>query len=92
MDPNAALAALRSLVTSYRNGGKWDEVDTDDLVERIGDLDEWLVKGGFLPDAWDTERPRHGFVPQSTVQEFCAAPDDQDGTDLCGLHLRAHSW
>ena len=52
MDPNATLQQIRSLVTIYFNGGKWPEPDATDLAQAIRDLDEWLSKGGFLPDAW----------------------------------------
>lgn len=56
MDPNAALAAIRRLVTES------DVVDLDDrellasmledLANRVQGLDDWLTGGGFLPDAW----------------------------------------
>ena len=52
MDPNAVLAQIRGLVTSYNNGGKWDNTDTDDLVRLVDDLDTWMTRHGFLPTEW----------------------------------------
>jgi len=55
MDPNEALAAIRTLVAVLRD----DKVDADMLqahAEAIADnfeaLDEWLSHEGFLPAAW----------------------------------------
>jgi len=39
-------------VTSYHNGGKWDEPDTTAFIGLVDDLDEWIAKGGFLPSPW----------------------------------------
>lgn len=64
MDPNAALvelrAALRQLEDARQLLGKEADLDalwktiiaSDRLAESIESLDEWLSKGGFLPDAW----------------------------------------
>lgn len=95
MDPNAALAALRADIASYNLG--LDGVDVELIISHFYALDEWLTKGGFLPDAWDTDRARHGFAPQQSGwhpsrPDFCAAPDDDDPTDLCGLPRRSHSY
>lgn len=49
MDPNAALAEIRTLVDACQLGGV---IDGDRLVELISALDEWIVDGGFLPAAW----------------------------------------
>ncbi len=40
MDPNATL---RRFLDACRDG------DTDDAMEAIGDLHDWIVAGGFLP-------------------------------------------
>ena len=54
MDPNEALKAIRILVKSILS----DETDGNDgqdlvdLAEHVQALDEWLSKGGFLPDSW----------------------------------------
>lgn len=55
MDPNATLARIRELTASLLDS----DADTgtaasigDQLAEHVQALDEWLVKGGFLPQAW----------------------------------------
>ena len=60
MDPNANLDELRELVTNLIEHGDRDGThflaDRRDDVMRVLELftalDEWLVKGGFLPDRW----------------------------------------
>lgn len=47
MDPSETLANIRWLVKHHNN-----EDDTSELVNNINALDEWLSKGGFLPDDW----------------------------------------
>lgn len=66
MDPNAALAemraALRQLEDARQLLGKEADLDalwkaiiaSDRLAESVESLDDWLSKGGFLPDAWAT--------------------------------------
>jgi hypothetical protein len=59
MDPNAALELIRRLV-------KESDTCTDNqaphlleqLAVAVDGLDEWLSRGGFLPDPW--QRYRHG--------------------------------
>ena len=67
MDPNTALAAIRTAVAQMQalieDASVWEE-DTryalgddgkdaaESLVEHVQALDEWLSRGGFLPDAW----------------------------------------
>lgn len=54
MDPNETLRQIRAYAKQMRE-------DTDpgvlrahalDLAESVEALDEWLIRGGFLPDAW----------------------------------------
>ena len=52
MDPTETLATIRRLAAIYRNGGEWDESETNALVAHIEDLDSWIVHGGFLPMEW----------------------------------------
>ena len=70
MDPNAALAEIRRLVNLM---GDLDEKSmtqgpTPDLLKSIayvgmdltaefGVLDDWISKGGFLPDQWSQDWP-----------------------------------
>lgn len=61
MDPNVALAELRSLVSGCLHSGHAEAPDgrpegwADDAVEaleRLTELDEFLTRGGFIPAAW----------------------------------------
>lgn len=52
MDPNAALAEIRELTAAFEHDGATDEHDAVRLAELVSGLDEWLTRGGFLPDAW----------------------------------------
>ena len=50
MDPNAALAEAKEILA--------DRDVTDEYLPRLADifeaLDDWLSKGGFLPDEWQS--------------------------------------
>lgn len=50
MDPNAALGAIRELVTDGADG--LDEGRAELLRDLVADLDEWITRGGFLPADW----------------------------------------
>lgn len=53
MDPNAALEAIRSMVSDVLAGETGDAQYTlDELAETFRALDEWLSRGGFKPAAW----------------------------------------
>ena len=54
MDPNAALKRLRVLATlaSEEKSDSWRVAYLFDFVEQFESLDEWLSRGGFLPDDW----------------------------------------
>lgn len=47
MDPNVILERLRQWAAGEDAG-----MDTGDAMEAFADLDEWLTRGGFLPDGW----------------------------------------
>jgi hypothetical protein len=47
MDPNAALRELREAI---------HQDDTHTAAERFEALDEWLSRGGYLPERWQAER------------------------------------
>jgi hypothetical protein len=55
MDPNAALRQIRTTVAAIR-GDNNVHIEAHDLADLVADLvaglDEWLVKGGLLPDQW----------------------------------------
>ncbi|MGI8310688.1 hypothetical protein [Saccharopolyspora hattusasensis] len=55
MDPNKTLEQLRTVVREYRQ----ETTDpaghlelADELVGHFENLDKWLSRGGFLPEAW----------------------------------------
>lgn len=54
MDPDANLARVRELTRRLSDPQLPAEREraTDELVEHVEALDEWLSKGGFLPQAW----------------------------------------
>jgi hypothetical protein len=61
MDPNEALKEILRLAAIVQDRcarGENPDIDgaADDLVKAIIGLDEWLAKGGFLPDAWNAPR------------------------------------
>lgn len=49
MDPNAALAEIRSILADRAEDGTWD---AERLAELINGLDDWITGGGFLPADW----------------------------------------
>lgn len=54
MNPNATLTELRRLADIVGLGSRRDGCDDDEqrMAELFESLDEWLSKGGALPDAW----------------------------------------
>lgn len=53
MDPNETLRLMREALedSSLLEGDAADRA-REDVCEYVRALDEWLTKGGFLPDAW----------------------------------------
>jgi hypothetical protein len=55
VEPTAALAELRNLVTDLRRDGF--DLDLAELaLERWDALDQWLSTGGVLPVQWQQHR------------------------------------
>lgn len=52
MDPNEALDRLRQVFVWWERGYA-DASDLASAIEMFNDLDEWLSKGGALPEAWN---------------------------------------
>lgn len=56
MDPNAALQRLRRAVDGLESVSAGPDEDWSgeliDVLEHFAALDEWLNRGGFLPDSW----------------------------------------
>jgi hypothetical protein len=71
MDPDEALRRLRDDAIGLRthaidapaltSGGDWERVVA--FIDQFRDLDEWLFRGGFLPDAWHFAQRRAEPVP-----------------------------
>ena len=55
MDPDEALRKMRQALKWYEDGME-DDMAEEQLVVAARDLDEWLSKGGFLPEAWKGDR------------------------------------
>lgn len=73
MDPNATLKeivqlASNILATHDEYGPMLDTADQGaDLAEHVQNLDQWIRKGGFLPQQWATTQERN--VEKSYVIE-----------------------
>lgn len=54
MDPNAALKGLRDLIWEFNHDDNvtMETFDTQALIDYVEALDQWLARGGFLPDSW----------------------------------------
>jgi len=53
VDVNVTLSHIRSIVTDILNDPNVDPADVaTDLAEHFENLDNWIVSGGFLPNAW----------------------------------------
>jgi hypothetical protein len=51
MDPDECLRTIREIVQRIDDEDHL-ESDLPELVDAFSSLDEWLGKGGFLPDDW----------------------------------------
>lgn len=56
MDPTVTLAKIRELLA-------WphalDGQSADELVDLVRALDEWITRGGFLPEQWPVPQGLH---------------------------------
>ncbi len=54
MDPNETLSALRGFTRDVLND-KYiiGDMPAEDMAELFSALDDWITRGGFLPDAWN---------------------------------------
>ena len=76
MDPDAILAELRQAFEDVNTAAQnYDSDAHDDATQRIAELfaalDEWLTRGGFLPNAWrapqNAARRRREAVERDTA-------------------------
>lgn len=52
MDPNEALRRLRRLCEALSDRDDYDNEVAGELAGQFEALDQWISKGGFLPDDW----------------------------------------
>lgn len=54
MDPTAALAEIHRAISEAEDACCFEHQAESfkEAVEKFEALDEWLSKGGFLPDSW----------------------------------------
>jgi len=57
VDPDECLKEIRRLLADHASHGL-EFYEMDDLTEKVEALDEWLVRGGFLPFVWKNAKPR----------------------------------
>lgn len=62
MDPDQCLKELRELIEKMNSGDARADLEYaggigQELADKADDLDEWLKKGGFLPQEWAAQRP-----------------------------------
>jgi hypothetical protein len=56
MDPNEALRHIRNIVMLHETSDLHDPLEAmNSLVGYVQALDDWLSRGGFLPEAWNLE-------------------------------------
>lgn len=70
MDPNEALRQIRRITRAMpaEDIGYEEAVDSlNELIECVRSLDEWLGKGGFLPDAWAMDPTADSEAGSSTI-------------------------
>lgn len=58
MDPNATLARIRVILAAINDphNDRNDMISEhgSDLAELVGNMDQWLIRGGHLPTPWAT--------------------------------------
>lgn len=96
MDPNVALEQIRAYAAAMEQPATarnpYDLIHNAVLLrEAVADLDEWLSKGGFLPDAW-THAPDPPEPEPPTTEPKPRASELQPGTRIFNSddHLAAH--
>lgn len=54
LDPNLVLKDVQRLLGIFRSRGDQfaDDEQVDDFVDSVDWLDDWLSRGGYLPDKW----------------------------------------
>lgn len=87
MDPNAALNNIREAVGELRQQDDDGVLDGTSqvgfLLESFEALDEWLTKGGFLPEAWreKDEAPRFYVVNNVTKERISRGYESEESAN-----------
>lgn len=87
MDPNTALEFLRVNAKEMAVEGVWDD-DVMELASAFIGLDEWIVNGGFLPEAWNFPRPV-GRPRHTSGEKLEGLPHGNRGSYNKGCHCLA---
>jgi hypothetical protein len=69
MDPNAALSEIRRIIANPEG----PDVDLFRLVELVEGLDQWVSRGGFLPEGWGGPRNLTHSLTDALVNHTVAA-------------------
>lgn len=87
MDPNAALARIRHLADRILDERTSEDVAgflASELADTVTGLDEWLTRGGFLPEPWAqrsvVETGQRPWDPAPTPQGSPSEPGAQGDT------------
>ena len=89
MDPNAALRRLTELAESIVQGdpesSEWEalQATANEHAETFLGLDEWLRKGGFLPESWAPNQPVAVLPPRPTEPRYACPVCGSLDVELC---------
>lgn len=64
MDVNATLSRIREIISDIGLADTYEDAASlgTDLAGAVGGLDDWLSRGGFLPQAWEPSATTTGAV------------------------------
>ena len=89
MDPNEALKNARTalaIIRSDRDGTVTEEAQ-ENLADAFEALDEWLMKGGFLPEWWakaTQERNASRYTNSTRDEDYPHDDYDMEPADARG--------
>lgn len=79
MDPNEALKNAREALIAFH--AEEDSTLIEEAAGRLADafeaLDEWLMKGGFMPEAWERAHEERARVIRPNTALVDAAREGQ---------------